>query len=56
MTIQGWGLILVFTAILVALARPVGMWLFALYEGRRTPPHVVLGPVEQVTLHEGVIA
>jgi len=47
MTIQGWGLILFFTAILVALAKPVGMWLFALYEGRRTPLHVVLGPVER---------
>lgn len=47
MTIQGWGLILVFTAILVALAKPMGMWLFALYEGRRTPLHAVLGPVER---------
>jgi len=47
MTIQGWGLILVFTAILVALTKPVGMWLFALYEGRRTPLHAVLGPVER---------
>ena len=47
MTIQGWGLILVFIAILIALAKPVGMWLFALYEGRRTPLHVVLGPVER---------
>lgn len=47
MTIQGWALILVFTAILVALAKPMGMWLFALYEGRRTPLHAVLGPVER---------
>jgi potassium-transporting ATPase potassium-binding subunit len=47
MTIQGWALILVFTAILVALAKPSGMWLFALYEGRRTPLHAVLGPVER---------
>ena len=47
MTIQGWTLILVFTFILVALAKPMGMWLFALYEGRRTPLHVVLGPVER---------
>jgi potassium-transporting ATPase potassium-binding subunit len=47
MTFQGWGLIVLFTAILVALAKPVGMWLFALYEGRRTPLHVVLGPVER---------
>lgn len=47
MTFQGWFLILAFVAILLALAKPVGLWLFALYEGRRTPLHVVLGPVER---------
>ncbi|AZI37172.1 potassium-transporting ATPase A chain [Caenibius tardaugens NBRC 16725] len=47
MTIQGWILILGFTAVLVALTKPVGMWLFALYEGRRTPFHAVLGPLER---------
>ena len=47
MTIQGWILILAFTGILLALTKPVGVWLFALYEGRRTPLHVVLGPVER---------
>jgi len=47
MTLQGWILILAFTGILLALTKPVGAWLFALYEGRRTPLHVVLGPVEQ---------
>jgi K+-transporting ATPase ATPase A chain len=47
MTIQGWTLIVLFVAILVALAKPVGAWLFAVYEGRRTPLHVVLGPVER---------
>jgi len=46
MTIQGWTLILVFVAVLLALTKPVGTWLFALYEGRRTPLHIVLGPVE----------
>ncbi|WP_332819685.1 potassium-transporting ATPase subunit KdpA [Sphingopyxis sp.] len=46
MTIQGWILILAFIGILLALTKPVGMWLFALYEGRRTPLHTVLGPVE----------
>src|SRR5690242_1168721 len=46
MTIQGWILILAFTGILLALTKPIGSWLFALYEGRRTPLHVVLGPVE----------
>jgi len=47
MTLQGWFLILAFTGILIALTKPVGLWLFALYEGRRTPLHVVLGPVER---------
>ena len=47
MTLQGWFLILAFTGVLLALTKPVGLWLFALYEGRRTPLHVVLGPVER---------
>ena len=47
MTIQGWALIALFVAVLAALAKPVGLWLFALYEGRRTPLHAVLGPVER---------
>jgi K+-transporting ATPase ATPase A chain len=47
MTPQGWLLIIVFTLILLALTGPVGGWLFRLYEGRRTPLHAVLGPVER---------
>ena len=47
MTLQGWLLILGFVAVLLALTRPMGAWLFALYEGRRTPLHVILGPVER---------
>ncbi|UYY59626.1 potassium-transporting ATPase subunit KdpA [Sphingomonas sp. S2-65] len=47
MTLQGWILILAFVGVLLALTKPVGAWLFALYEGRRTPLHVVLGPVER---------
>jgi len=47
MTIQGWILILGFFAILIAITKPMGMWLFVLYEGRRTPLHAVLGPVER---------
>ncbi|BCA62566.1 potassium-transporting ATPase subunit A [Sphingomonas sp. HMP9] len=46
MTLEGWILILGFVGILLALTKPVGLWLFALYEGRRTPIHAVLGPVE----------
>jgi K+-transporting ATPase ATPase A chain len=47
MTLQGWALIALFVAILAALAKPMGLWLFALYEGRRTPLHAALGPVER---------
>jgi K+-transporting ATPase ATPase A chain len=47
MTASGWILILVFTGVLLALTRPAGAWLYALYEGRRTPLHTVLGPVER---------
>jgi potassium-transporting ATPase potassium-binding subunit len=47
MTVQGWLLIALFVAILLALTKPMGMWMFALYEGRRTPLHAVLGPIER---------
>jgi len=47
MTMQGWTLIIAFVAILVALTKPMGLWLFAIYEGRKTPLHPVLGPVER---------
>ncbi|GLT00640.1 potassium-transporting ATPase potassium-binding subunit [Sphingobium jiangsuense] len=47
MTMEGWLLILAFTGLLIALAKPVGLWLFALYEGRSTPLHRLLGPVER---------
>lgn len=47
MTLSGWALILSFVLLVVGLAIPVGNWLFALYEGRRTPLHRVLGPVER---------
>jgi len=46
MTFQGWALIIAFVAILLALTKPVGSFLFALYEGRRTFLHRVLAPVE----------
>ncbi|MBW8297264.1 potassium-transporting ATPase subunit KdpA [Sphingopyxis sp.] len=47
MTVAGWSLILLFIAVTIALAKPMGIWLFALYEGRATPLHRVLGPVER---------
>ncbi|MFK4874518.1 potassium-transporting ATPase subunit KdpA [Novosphingobium sp. ZW T3_23] len=47
MTFQGWLLIAAFVGILLALAKPLGLWLFALYEGRKTPLHTVFGPIER---------
>jgi K+-transporting ATPase ATPase A chain len=47
MTFQGWLLIALFSACIIAITKPMGMWLFALYEGRRTPLHTMLGPVER---------
>jgi len=47
MTFEGWALIALFVIVLGLLAKPMGLWLFALYEGRRTPLHGVLGPVER---------
>ncbi|HWJ70772.1 MAG TPA: potassium-transporting ATPase subunit KdpA [Sphingobium sp.] len=47
MNLAGWALILLFVAVSVALARPMGLWLFALYEGRSTPLHRLIGPVER---------
>ena len=47
MTIQGWLLIAAFVGVLLALTKPMGLWLHALYEGRHTPLHTVLGPVER---------
>ncbi|NYF31131.1 MULTISPECIES: potassium-transporting ATPase subunit KdpA [Sphingopyxis] len=47
MTYSGWALILLFVTLTAALAKPMGQWLFALYEGRSTPLHRLLGPVER---------
>ncbi|WP_174285194.1 potassium-transporting ATPase subunit KdpA [Sphingomonas bacterium] len=47
MTIQGWLLILVFTALVIAMVKPVGTGLFAVMEGRRTFLHFALSPVER---------
>jgi K+-transporting ATPase ATPase A chain len=43
MTLAGWGLILLFTALFLALAKPAGDWLHALY-GRESLP---LGGIER---------
>ena len=47
MTASGWALILLFVTLVAALAKPTGLWLFTLYEGRATPLHRVFGPFER---------
>ena len=46
MTIEGWILILAFTGIIALIARPVGLYLAAVYGGERTWLTPVLQPVE----------
>jgi len=46
-TPQGWILILGFIALVMAMAKPMGAWLFAIYEGRRIWLTRILGPVER---------
>ena len=46
-TIHGWVLIGIFLAVVVAIAKPVGAWLFALYEGRVPKYLRFLAPVER---------
>ncbi|MBL6752314.1 MAG: potassium-transporting ATPase subunit KdpA [Nevskia sp.] len=47
MTLNGWIQILVYFALLTALTRPLGGFLFRVFEGQRTLLSGVLGPVER---------
>ncbi|MCJ2184407.1 potassium-transporting ATPase subunit KdpA [Novosphingobium sp. 1949] len=47
MTTQGWLFIATFLGLVLAITKPMGIWLHALYQGRRTPLHRVLGGVER---------
>ena len=47
MTFAGWAMILLFIALFVALAKPMGAWLYALYGGQNIPGGRMLAPVER---------
>ena len=47
MTLLGWSQILLFCALVLALTRPVGRYLFQVFEGPERPLPRVLGPVER---------
>ncbi|MFA7295576.1 MAG: potassium-transporting ATPase subunit KdpA [Dehalococcoidia bacterium] len=46
MTTATWALVALYTLVLVLLAKPLGVFMAAVYEGRRTWLHPVLRPVE----------
>ena len=52
-TIHGWVLIAVFIALTLAMAKPFGSWLFALYEGRVPKYLAFLAPVERLLYRAG---
>ena len=47
MTLVGWIQILVFAAVILAVTRPLGAYLYRVYEGERQPLPRLLGPVER---------
>ena len=48
MTVNGWLQILVFIAIIIAIAKPVGVFMTQVFNGERTFMHPVLRPVERL--------
>ncbi|MET0400947.1 MAG: potassium-transporting ATPase subunit KdpA [Cystobacter sp.] len=50
MSLPGWSQILLFFALVLALTRPVGAWLFRVFESPERPLPRLLGPVERVLL------
>ncbi|WP_224240427.1 potassium-transporting ATPase subunit KdpA [Hyalangium gracile] len=50
MTVIGWLQILLFFALVLALTKPLGGYLFRVFEGERQPLPRVLGPVERLLL------
>ena len=47
MTLIGWLQILIFSAVILALTKPIGVWMFRIFEGDRQPGRRLLGPIER---------
>ena len=47
MTIEGWTLIVVFIGLVALIARPIGLYLTAVFDGRRNWMSPVLAPIER---------
>jgi len=54
-TMHGWALIGLFIALTFAMTKPVGAWLFALYEGRSPKYLAFLAPIERGMYRAGGI-
>jgi K+-transporting ATPase ATPase A chain len=50
MTFDGWLQIIVFLLVILAITKPVGVYLFRVFEGERQPLPRVLGPIERFLL------
>jgi K+-transporting ATPase ATPase A chain len=50
MTANGWFQIGLFTLVVVAVIKPLGVYMFRVFEGERRPLPRVLGPIERVLL------
>src|SRR5262245_63154627 len=48
MSVVGWAQIGLFFLIVLALTRPLGTYLFRVFEGDRQPAHRVFGPIERL--------
>jgi K+-transporting ATPase ATPase A chain len=47
MTLIGWFQILLFSAVILALTKPIGVWMFRIFEGDRQPLPRFFGPIER---------
>jgi len=48
MTVTGWTLIIVYSLLIVALTKPLGSYMFRVFEGSRQPLPRLLGPCERL--------
>ncbi len=47
MTTIGWLQILIFSGAILALTKPIGVWMFRIFEGDRQPLPRFFGPIER---------
>src|SRR3990172_9345594 len=47
MTLIGWLQILIFSVAILALTKPIGVWMFRIFEGDRQPLPRFFGPIER---------